>query len=358
MAGALARALSARGFDVTWLSTDASAPPADVRSVALGASNFTERRLGFPWPLPGPGGLGTLWRAVREVDVVLAHDALYAVNIAAFLAARRFGKPFVLVQHVGEVPYANPLLRLLMQAANLLVARPILRGADQVVFISRVTGDHFAGLRFRRPPQYVFNGVDHAVFAPATAERKADLRRRFDLPADRKTALFAGRFVEKKGLGLLQRAAAARPDILWAFAGWGAMDPASWGLPNVRVFTGLSGDSLADLYRAADLLVLPSVGEGFPLVIQEALACGLPVVCGAETTRADEAAAPWLTGVELSGDAETDLPVFSRAVDAALATAEEGAEGRVAFVRRRYSWEAGADRYAEILRGLASASLR
>ena len=55
----------------------------------------------------------------------------------------------------------------------------------------------------------------------------------------------------------------------------------------MRVFSDLAGPGLAELYRASDVFVLPSQGEGFPLVVQEALACGLPVVCGDESTGAD-----------------------------------------------------------------------
>ena len=136
VAGRLARALAERGFDVTWLSTSVVEPPADVRVLEAKACNFTERRLGFPLPLIGPRGLARIWRAVWDNEAVLVHDSLYLTSVAAFVAARLRRRPFLVVQHVGEVPYRNLALRLLMRIANALVARPILARADQVVFIS------------------------------------------------------------------------------------------------------------------------------------------------------------------------------------------------------------------------------
>jgi glycosyltransferase involved in cell wall biosynthesis len=348
VAGRLARSLAARGMTTTWLSTSVAERPADLPTIVAPACNIAERRLGFPWPIIGPTGLGRLWRAAGRHEAVLLHDCLYPISIAAFAAARARRRPVLIVQHVGEVPYRNPILRLLMRLANRIVARPMLARADQVVFISRVTSAHFKDLRFRRPPEHVFNGVDDQVFRPpATDAERAEARRRFDLPAEKPVVLFVGRFVEKKGLAILRAAVAARPDLWWAFAGWGPDDPAAWGAANVSVFRDLAGPSLAELYRAADLFVLPSVGEGFPLVVQEALASGLPVVCGAETARSDEMACPYLIGVEVGS---------GRAVDDLLAAIDKARfqpkDDRAAFARERYSWSGAAERYAALVEGL------
>ena len=347
VAGRLARALAARGLAVTWLSTSVVEKPADLPTIVAPACNITERRLGFPWPVIGPTGLGRVWRAAGEHEAVLIHDCLYPISIAAFAAARVRRRPVLIVQHVGEVPYRNPALRLLMRLANRMVARPMLARADQVVFISRVTSAYFAGVRFRRPVEHVFNGVDSDIFRPARNDaERGEMRRKLSLPEAEPTVLFVGRFVEKKGLHVLRRVAAARPDFTFAFAGWGEEDPEAWRLPNVVVLRGLSGPRLAEAYRASDVLVLPSVGEGFPLVVQEALACGLPVVCGAETMKSDEAAAPYLEGVALGGPdpAAEVLRAIDRALSSALAP-----EARAAFAAERYSWSSAADRYVQLL---------
>ena len=356
VAGRLARELASRGFEVTWLASDTTPAPAEpaLRCVAARVWNVAEERLGVPWPVLSPGSIAQLWREVKVADAVLLHDALYMASVVTFVAAKAHRRPLVIIQHIGQIPYRHTVLRGLMALANRVVAAPVLSGADQVVFISAFVRSFFGRLRFRSAPQLVFNGVDTEVFRPACGETRAAARARFGLAGP--TALFVGRFVEKKGVEILRRAAARRPDVTFAFAGWGVIDPAACGLPNVRVFSDLAGPALAELYRASDVFVLPSQGEGFPLVVQEALACGLPVVCGAESTGADAEAGAWLIGVPVEGDVDQDKAAADvlAAMDRALA--EGGAAGqaqaRYEFVRRRYAWSAAADRYAGIIRGL------
>ena len=244
IAGGLMRALVRLGHRVVWLACDATAPPADTGgiAVALPASNVLEDRLSLPIPIPTPAAAARIFRQVRRADAVLVHDTLYPTSVLAFLAARLWRKPCIIAAHVGLVPYRSRLLRLAMAIANRLIARPLLAHADRVAFVSEITLAYFATVRFRAPPAVIFNGVDTDVFRTAADyAARAALRTRLDLPPDRAVALFVGRFVEKKGLHLLQRMAQRRPDILWALAGWGLIDPNAWGLKNVRVFSGLSG---------------------------------------------------------------------------------------------------------------------
>lgn len=356
VAGQMARQLAAQGLAVTWLAADTTPPPPDpsLDYVTLGMWNITERRLGAPFPLFGPRGAWRLFRAVRAADAVILHDSVYPSSMATFLATRLMRKPLVVVQHIGDVPFHNPVLRGLMGLANRFIARPILRRAEQVVFISEVVRDFFRSVRFSRPAMLIFNGVDTAVFRPAEGDEKQTARQRFNLRDEARVALFVGRFVEKKGLHLLRRAAALRPDIVWAFAGWGVLEPETWDMPNVRVIRDVSGADLAALYRACDVLVLPSQGEGFPLVIQEALACGLPVVCGLESARADVAAAAHLIGVDVAApDVGAVADAVARAVDRAIAGADPSdARTRADFAVQRYAWTANARKYIDILRSL------
>ena len=357
VAGHLARQLGERGFDVTWLASAATPPPnagPGLRTVSIGAWNFTEQRLGVPFPILGPVAIGRLLGEIKRADVVLLHDSLYPVSMATVLAARLLRKPLLILQHIGDVPYRSPLLRLLMGIANRTVAHSALTQASQVVFISHVVRDYFAGLKFRSPPLLIFNGVDTHDFRPADGGEKSRIRERLEIASNAPLALFVGRFVEKKGVHLLARVAAARPDLVFAFAGWGVVDPNSWGLANVRVYSDLSGASLADLYRASDVFVLPSKGEGFPLVVQEALACGLPVVCGNESAEADPDATPYLRGVETTSCDEGEAAGrIATAIDQALADENPNdAHRRFEFARQRYAWSAAADQYALILRTL------
>ena len=351
VAGQLAQRLAAAGVaHIDWHASDCDPPPAPepgLRPVPCASWNVTERRLGFPWPLWSPAALWRLARACRAADLVHIHDCLYLPNLVAFAAARR---SVLVTQHVGEVPYRNPLLAWLQRMANRVLGGWVLGRAQRVVFESETVRRYFQGfVRFRADPLLVENGVDTGIFSPVGADQRRELRRRLGVPAEGPLLLFIGRFVEKKGLAVLEQLTARLPRAHWVFAGWGPLDPSAWQRPNVTVLHKVESGDLPSLYRAADLLVLPSAGEGMPLSIQEAMACGTPALVGAETAAGCPEAGELLPR-EAVGGADT-VERWTARLEAMLArpASLESMRAPVAeFARRQWSWEQCVARYRAV----------
>ena len=338
VAGQMTARFAALGHAALWAASDRDpTPPAPVTAVPLACCDPLERLTGLPMPIPGLRALRALSRAIARADAVVIHDALYLTSIAAMMLARRRGKPVVLIQHIAAIPFASRLLRGAMALANRIVTRPMLRAASHVVFISATVREELLGFAAWRDSTLAFNGVDTALFHPGPAPAKP-----------RRTVLFVGRFVAKKGLAVLRVLAAQCPETEFLLAGTGPIGPADWGLANVRDLGPQTSAQLAELYRAADVLLLPSVGEGFPLVIQEAMACGLPVICGAPADRADPQANRWLRGVAIDlADPQATAIRCAEALAATALTCAERAE-MAAYAARAYDW----GRQAETVIGL------
>jgi glycosyltransferase involved in cell wall biosynthesis len=361
MAGQLAERLAAQGIArIDWHASDCDAPPAASPGLTLvpaGSCNIMERALGVPYPFWSPAALLRLARAVRSASVVHLHDCLYLPVLAAFAAAR-FGRrrAVVVTQHIGHVPYRNPILRAAHAAANRLFGAWVLGGADQVVFESESVRAYFTQrVRFRSPPLLIENGVDTEVFRPCSAADRLERRAKLGIPPGKPVMLFIGRFVEKKGLEVLRELTERIGHAHWLFAGWGPMDPTAWGRPNVSVVHRPAIEELNALYQAADLLVLPSVGEGFPLSVQEAMACGTPALVGEETAAGCPEAGDVLLS-ERVGSADTAARWAAR-IQALLAAPGklESLRPRVAaFAGGNWSWEQCVARYAALLRACAA----
>ncbi|HEY5897073.1 MAG TPA: glycosyltransferase [Burkholderiales bacterium] len=359
MAGQLAERLARQGVArIDWHASDCDAPPAPepgLTAVPARSCNVMERAVGVPYPFWSPAALLRLARAVRSASVVHVHDCLYVPVLAAFAAAR-FGRrrPVVVTQHIGHVPYRNPVLRAAHAAANRLLGAWVLGGADQVVFESESVRAYFAQrVRFRSPPMLIENGVDTEIFRPCSAAGRLEHRAKLGIPPGKPLLLFVGRFVEKKGLGALRELTEQIEHAHWLFAGWGPMDPASWGRRNVSVRLRPSHEDLVPLYQAADLLVLPSVGEGFPLSVQEAMACGTPALVGVETADGCPAAHEVLLR-EATGEGSAKL--WRARIEALIAAPAvlEGTRPQVAaFAREHWSWDRATQRYGEVLKRAA-----
>ena len=165
----LAERLASRGLEVVWAASDEGAEQAEeaVSRLPMRAWNFTERFMGFSYPLWGPISLVRLWRAVRRCDVVHIHDSVYMGNVFAYLYARLLRKPVVVTQHVGMVPYAQRVLQGLLVCANRTLARQVLGGSDRCIFISTKVQNYFGEfVQFKTAPLYIPNGIATEIFHP------------------------------------------------------------------------------------------------------------------------------------------------------------------------------------------------
>jgi glycosyltransferase involved in cell wall biosynthesis len=357
VAGALAGHL-AKTHDVVWAASDCDPLPAvaqGVRLLPMRSINTVERLTGLPFPLWGPGSLVRLWRASVRADVVHLHDVIYFGNWAAFLFARLHGIPVVVTQHAGLIRYPSAVLRAVLRMLHRTVARLLLSRATAVAFVSAVPRTYFARfVRFAREPALIQNGVDTDLYSPGTPAERAQGRTELGLDPEEPVVLFVGRFVETKGLRTIEKLAKRLPDVTFALAGWGPIDPRGWNMRNVRVFGSLRGATLVPLYRAANLLVLPSLGEGLPLVVQESLACGTPALVESDTATAIAAPGDAVYAASTAGADVAD--VWASAIRSRLAdTAGASRRDAIArFARDEWSWPATAARYVDLFRTAAS----
>lgn len=340
VAAQLCREFANQGHNAFWAASDADAAPGDpVGAVALACINPTEKLTGLPMPIPKPSAIRLLKQAVGQSDAVVIHDALYVTSILAMVLAKAYRKPVVLIQHIAGIPFSSRIMRGVMRLANFIVTRPMLWAADRLVFISDTVRRDLVGEPARRDYALLYNGVDGRVFNPGKGNDRGRVRVDYGLPTDAPVALFVGRFVEKKGLSVIEALARRRPDLHFALVGSGPIRPENWTLPNVHMLGSQPQMVIAELCRSADFFLLPSVGEGYPLVIQEAMACGLPVICGADSAIADPNASRWLHGVNIDLSDPAASAARSDEVIAALSVTPADRQQMAAYAAEHYSWQ-------------------
>lgn len=202
-----------------------------------------------------------------HVSQAFLPEAVYAAHLVR-------GLPYIAHLHLDVGP-SGPA-GVLLGAYKPLVLRPVLRAAARVVVFT-------AGQRSAVSARYGIDPARIAVIPNGVEEKFFNPARR--LPRARPRLLFVGRLAVQKNIPLLLGALAGISDRFeTTLAGDGELEArlkdlaARLELKNVTFHGRADGAELRDLYRSADIFVLPSEREGMPLVLLEALAAGLPVV--------------------------------------------------------------------------------
>lgn len=224
----------------------------------------------------------------------IVHSHYWLSGQVGWLARDRWAVPLVHTAHTlaavknaalahGDVP--EPPLRSVGE-------QQVVDEADRLIVNTETEAQQLVSLHRADPDRIdiVHPGVDLTTFTPGD---RAAARAVFGVPQDEKVVAFIGRIQPLKAPDVLMRAAALLPGVRVLVAGGpsgsGIAEPDSLirlvgelGIADrVTFLPPQSRENLAEVYRAANLVAVPSYSESFGLVAVEAQACGTPVVAAA-----------------------------------------------------------------------------
>jgi glycosyltransferase involved in cell wall biosynthesis len=298
-----------------------------------------------------PLALGRLVRFLRAGRYDLIQTWIFAANTYGRVAARLARTPVVVTAEMAVDLWKSP--------RELAIDRWLARSTDRIVGNSQAVVDFYqqVGIPAERLT-LIRSGI--GAEEPPPVDRAA-VRASFGWPADAPLLLFAGRLAPQKGVDDLIAAIDLVqynvPQLRVLIVGDGPMrsrlesTAAAFRLGGMVRFAG-HRDDVPQLLAAADMLVLPSLYEGLPNVVLEAMRFSKPVVA---------TAAPGTTEVVAAGQTGLLVPVHDPpALAQAVRTLVEdpelarrlGAAGR-ARVESEFRAETMIDAYASLYEELA-----
>lgn len=253
--------------------------------------------------------------------------------------------PFIINTDGGFIKQENRLKRTLK--------RSLMRSASAWLSTGELAADYltYYGAKAERIYQYPFTSVSRAevLDQPLSAPEKERLRRKLGMTGQ-KIAISVGQFIPRKGYDVLVQALPLlRTEVeLYIVGGTKQQFEALVGRPlpeHVHSIDFLEREELFDYYRASDLFILPTREDVWGLVVNEAMACGLPVIttkrCAAGTELVQQGQNGYLVPV---GDAGMLAEKIDQVFDADYRRMGENSLD----VIRTYTFETMAQRHMQI----------
>jgi len=215
-----------------------------------------------------------------KFDLVHSHFTWSAGYVGARLK-NRYGVPFVITAHgydVYSLPFRDDEWKRKIEF--------VLNEADAIITVSKSNQECIKKLGVSRPVSVVPNGFNSKMFYPRDT---IECRNVLGLPLNKKILLAVGNLVPVKGhrylIDAIKTIVMERKDILCIIVGMGSLHAAlerqirSLGLEDYVILTGAKPHNEIPIWmNACDLFILPSLNEGNPTVMFEALGCGKPFI--------------------------------------------------------------------------------
>ena len=210
-------------------------------------------------------------------DIVHGESHLFLPTIQALLRAKKLGLPCVITVH-GVYAERGFLANSAQQAYLHTIGVSALRAANKIICLTRSDASEIEKLGCSSDRiALIQNAVDTDFFTPL-GNRSDNL------------VVWVGRFVKEKGLEYMVEATKNilrnSPNVKVLFIGYGPLKKKimemgrSYGLLGKSIFVEgpFNREEVRQILRKATVFVFPSLKEGMPIALLEAMACGLPVV--------------------------------------------------------------------------------
>ena len=359
----LAEALHRKSLDISIFTTIRKGDLFPTCPKGVDLQLFTQSFLAKLWTCHSLDLARAVQHQASKFDLIHIHEIWHHPCYAAYRAARKAGKPYVITVHGALAPWALNYKVLKKKIYAALIQKHILNGAAATHAITQEEVNHIRAFRVSSPVAVIPNGIDPEKFQGLPP--REELEKLYPKLEGKKIILFLGRIHPIKGLDILVKAfgkiAKIRGDVRLVVAG---PDSAGYqnqverllkteGVLDKTVFTGmLTGQRKLAALSRADIFVLPSYSEGFSMSILEAMACGLPVVITRQCHFPEIAEAR--AGIVVVPDANQLAEALARLLDEPQLRKEMGANGR-RLVQEKFTWDKVAEQmirlYRDVLEG-------
>ena len=224
---------------------------------------------------------------IKNFDIIHLHDNICFQSIICHYYAKHYDIPYILQTH-GSSPRLKGDRKLKWLLDSTFGFR-ILRDATKVIALTKTEAEHLEWIGVSEDKiEIVPNGIDMSKYE--NLPERGEFRKKYSIKDEEKMILCLGRIHKIKGIDLLVEAfpdlVKELDDVRLVIVGGdsGFLPKLKRQIEDLKIgdkilFTGaLYERDKLEAYVDADVYVLPSVYETFPVTVLEACACGTPVI--------------------------------------------------------------------------------
>jgi glycosyltransferase involved in cell wall biosynthesis len=287
-----------------------------------------------------------------DADVIHVHNIFFMLSLLTALSRPK--RPLVTTMHLASLENLPGMLGSLGRLFERSVGRYILHRSDAITAVSASAARHAEALRVEVPVHVIPNSVDVQRFRPPPESVAEESKG--------PSVLFLGRLSRNKGpqhlVEVIPRVLREIPDASFDFVGEGPMRES---IAKQMAHLGLNGNArlrgkvpdVVPILQRATVVTRPSLTEGMPLAVMEAMACGRPVVA-TRVGGTEDLITHGETGILFDpGDVDALADGLIRVLEDPERAAAMGRRARE-WTERQMTWEGLSRRYEAVYEEVAA----